>query len=654
MQRRVARMKPVTFDYDERIKSIIGKTMRKYWYKNIPGMESIEYMESFVYSEEIPTERMLSDVNELCGVFAECAECARNGDLSFDDVSAVFTMICTCCVKHNLDYALGSRFKPDVFLTVIGNEKELKFLSALGQAILGFVDPGKDPSDNRFQAACELYPDNEIINLYRFIGLAEILYADSNGASSGISSQLIGEYENVRNRQEAVKKDMHGAYSKLSETLIKYAIVDEEEKDREVNLPFLLYASYAELFTKACLSDFRGISEGACLTGNEQEGELQPKIIGALLAEEFGKTPTWFAQHPVKLNLIHLFTRLQTLQRWEDTTEVGFDRDFDRKKLSLLQRKGYLALPCMVEPRSSTLRDVSKEAFLRNIITDERDRAIEDKNSVIRDFTHTYGNMKANGLYGIAQALLKKDDIESKQLGRQVLLEYGIKQDLTKAVYMMRLRFEGNAQDLRKLLQDSISDGPAEDSENIEDIISSAMQLSLLRVFYDTSDKKANLALSQVKKVVGSLNSLRDSFEKAVIFGGENTGKWASEHITHLELSISKTWEQLVCRKESYATVFLKDILAECFFNVLKYADLKSPVSLLLQESESDLVIRVENAIAQTDAVYDGVGLASKNAMLGIINGNAEGRKEDPVKWGSVNGNFRTTISLEKSVLKGA
>lgn len=657
-------MQNTVFLYGNRIQAIVDKTMRDYPLENMCGVGSYEY------SDKIPTQRMLDDVAGMKEVFSDCV---NNTEYSFDDRAAVFAMLCTCCTKYNLDYTLSDQFDVDSFLTGITDEKEHKFLSLLGTAICGMMYPHEDTSTSCFREAYKLFPDNEIINLYRFIRFVQLLYTKERFDVAIIFASDYSDYADTSDWQEVVRRDMIGAYSKLSLTLQEYAIVGKNESNaRDDNLPYVEYTSFLEKCMDACLSDFQGIVKGVHLDIKENETQWLLKMIDTILRElrEKNSVGTQFESSPIYWNLISLFRRLNALQEPRDKDNnsaedvvVGGNNEnrqdeasteYDRNKLSLLSRKHLLAIPCLIEPSASNFHNVFKETLRAEIRTVERDCAIDDKATVIRDFAHTYGNMKATGLYAIAQALLKNEDIESKRLGRQVLLEYGIKQDLTKAVYMMRLRFEENTKKLRELLRDSVAEGSETDTEGIDDIMSSALQLSLLRVFYDSSDSKAKLARNQLKKAVEKLNPLRDSFEHEVIFSGTDAIRWMSKCVTPLDISVSDGWKQLAFRKESYATVFLRDIFAECFFNTLKYADLMQPISFNLSESGNEFRIELVNTVAQMDMVYSGVGLSSKSAMLDIVNGRKANAGIESSMTGCVcDGNFYTHISLAKSILEG-
>ena len=59
-------------------------------------------------------------------------------------------------------------------------------------------------------------------------------------------------------------------------------------------------------------------------------------------------------------------------------------------------------------------------------------KALDDKTKVIRQFSHTYMNMRATALYNIATELLKNEDAVYRNYGRKLLYEYSVKKNLTK------------------------------------------------------------------------------------------------------------------------------------------------------------------------------------------------------------------------------
>lgn len=67
---------------------------------------------------------------------------------------------------------------------------------------------------------------------------------------------------------------------------------------------------------------------------------------------------------------------------------------------------------------------------------------------IIRQFSHTYMNMRATSLYDIAMKLLKNPDKQYRNYGRKILYEYSVKRNLTKDVEMLKLRFEDNDAEL--------------------------------------------------------------------------------------------------------------------------------------------------------------------------------------------------------------
>lgn len=637
-----------------RFQSIVDKTMEDYPFENVYG----EAFDATEYTSHVPLGRMLRDVGEMEEAFSACV---GDGGRSLDDISAVFAMLCTCCAKSGLDRALGPRFRTEDFLTRIADDRARRLLLALGALIFGLVRPREPGDKNWLEEACRLFPDNEIVNLYRFIGLIQLLYTDDGEEPDPIGALLAPQYAGREGRRELIRRDMVAAYAKLSEVLKTRVITGKDESDgRDDNLPYVEYVPSSERFMDACLSDFHMISEGAGLDGEAiRGGPLLWKVLeaslGEIKAEAEGRET---ARQPVSLGLIFLLDRLSDVHSgWaEEEPPDGAEppRAEDRAAYPYppALRELYLAVPSPVEPSAEDFHTLFSETLRAETRTAERDRAMADKAAVIRDFTHTYGNMKATGLYSMARALLKSEDLEIKRLGRQALLEYGIKQDLTKDVYMLRLRFEEDIAQLRRILRGSLAPCPGEDTQDIQAVLSAALELSLLRVFYDTSDQKAGLARTRLKKAAegGKLNPLRDSFEQAVIFAGGDTVDWMSRHAAPVERRISDRWRRAAFYRESYASIFLRGIFAECFFNALKYADLREPILLELGEDAGGLFIRFENTAAEPGGTYSGVGLASKSAMLDAVNGRTG---SGSVTWGETEGRFRTTVRLDSRVLKG-
>lgn len=315
-----------------------------------------------------------------------------------------------------------------------------------------------------------------------------------------------------------------------------------------------------------------------------------------------------------------------------ETTEDTCDKSL-RKSNVIIDRFSYLGIPTLISKDidSQGFSDVFyKQVELGNLNrelneTKERlEKESKEKKAIVQEFSHTYGNMKATGLYEIAQTLIKTTDLEYKKLARRLLLEYGNKQDLTKDVYMMKLKFEKNFSELQQLIRYSKKKNDIiVEYVDIYGIISSALKRCLMRIFYDGGDLEAGIIRKELKALVQSLNALRDSFEEEVIFNEYDCMRWFEKNIHKFNTNISEEWEKICLLRNSYGEVFLTSIFTELFINLLKYADKLKPIYLQLgisEESRDYLQIVQRNTPISNITSISGVGLSSKNEVLKLVN----------------------------------
>lgn len=275
--------------------------------------------------------------------------------------------------------------------------------------------------------------------------------------------------------------------------------------------------------------------------------------------------------------------------------------------------------------------------------------------SILRDFAHTYGNMKATRLHEIADALFyaskKYEDPELLKLARLTILEAKKKQDLTTGIQLMHLKCREDVVSLTEKLQSSIAN-PNNDmssTQDTSDLLDYALHLCAYRILYDASDKKAQIAQRNLANTIGKdkLMSLRESFEESVIMDAQPCLQWFQSVPIPFIVLVSNGWEQLKLTKDSFGSVFLVDLFAELYFNSFKYADLEKPITFCLATEGDYLTVSIINSIAPSAANYvSGSGLESRNETLAILN-----RRTDSITWNvDENGNFVTTLKLLSSL----
>ena len=278
-------------------------------------------------------------------------------------------------------------------------------------------------------------------------------------------------------------------------------------------------------------------------------------------------------------------------------------------------------------------------------------QAQNDRAEIIQEFSHTYKNMRATQLYNVAKALLKMEDKELKKYGRTILLEYGIKQELTKAVEMLLLKFDDKSEELLKRIRKSI---PSENSGyNIKNILDESIKRCLITLLHDGSDngKRFRKAFVQSEKDF-DLISLRNDFENDILFQeNKNVISWFSENIFPVETEFSEEWLNLSFEKENYAAIILIDILSELTANIFKYSDKTKSCRFIFNSNAKMLCITAENSIDPIMSNLHGTqkGLFSMEKTIDMLN-HAIGLRDKFVKISKKNENFSVIVSLGREI----
>ena len=204
-------------------------------------------------------------------------------------------------------------------------------------------------------------------------------------------------------------------------------------------------------------------------------------------------------------------------------------------------------------------------------------KAKEDKHMVIRQFSHTYMNMRATSLYNIAMELLKNPDKKYRNYGRKILYEYSVKQNLTKDVEMLKLRFEDNDAELFNLIKNSIV-FDEDEGVHINHLVDEAIVRCMITLVHDASPdaRKLREKFNDVDWI-----SIRNSFENEILLS-ENCQilKWFNMNMFTLNVQIAENWKSIVFERDSYAALLLTNILSEILTNIFRYADTDRDVDI--------------------------------------------------------------------------
>ncbi len=251
----------------------------------------------------------------------------------------------------------------------------------------------------------------------------------------------------------------------------------------------------------------------------------------------------------------------------------------------------------------------------------ERISIQHEKDTMVRDYMHTYSNMKADALYDIAQLLLKRDNPEDKRNGRELLLEYALKKELSNSVYMMQLMYKNSVEDLKKMIKKSLVSAE-DDHESISDILNKSLLQCFINIFYGNQSDKTKKMAENLKKVWGKtfLEDKRELFEQQFMEADFDCLAWLSREGINFTCEQEPVWEKVFLERESFGSTFLKIIFDELCVNVFKYGDLKEEIRLRLSQNESnDLVISFENHFTRSrvaSGTQIGIGLLRRRIQI--------------------------------------
>lgn len=250
------------------------------------------------------------------------------------------------------------------------------------------------------------------------------------------------------------------------------------------------------------------------------------------------------------------------------------------------------------------------------------EQARQDKHEIIRDFAHTYKNLSATQLYDIATILLKDDS--TRDYGKKLLVEYETKQNLTKEVEMMQLKFEDRTDELYQKITDSLSNDRAT-AVTAVGALDIALRRCLVTLFHSISNL-GEILRDSITNIPGFvISEAENSFDNNVICGDDvSCTSWVNNNLFPLKVVVSPEWERVLMQRESYAALMLISILAELIQNVLKYADLPHGADIIFEDADDILIIRFQNCFSKDTYCRrlknSGAGLASKGSVLDTLN----------------------------------
>lgn len=278
-------------------------------------------------------------------------------------------------------------------------------------------------------------------------------------------------------------------------------------------------------------------------------------------------------------------------------------------------------------------------------------KAKEDRHTIVRQFSHTYMNMRATSLYNIAMELLKNPDKKYRNYGRKLLYEYSVKQNLTKDIEMLKLRFEDNEEELYRIISDSIL-SINDTGVGIDELLDEAIVRCMVTLVHDGSTPAKKLR----ERFAGfDLISIRNTFENDILLSDDrNVKEWFCNNLFSINVKIDESWKKVVFEKDSYAALLFINILSELLTNIFRYADFTKGVKFeFRQDNDSAMIISSENYVLENHKFSEESGFGLK-AEADIFNALNKHDCEDinPIIIKNEDGKFEVEFQVSKKLFE--
>ena len=491
---------------------------------------------------------------------------------------------------------LGTKFRSAV-IAVLREETGEELMPTLVHALFNI------PATLRiFQSAADIWPDMPIANYYCFIHAVECYF---NGLGSRESLTLHIE-EEIQDAKEEIVAMEHEPEEKRGEDFNYHLNYWKEE-----------LAFYQGKYQERAVQ-LAEVTQDAVIQIMLDAYAHLPEIYQNLANDiwNYGMLPVLVFQD--NRHWIHSVTGNS---QYEDMRCIFSNEDYYRLGMEVNVQYPAKLIRTLLDDKQQ-LRQKNKELERAN--TDLL-HAQEDRKQVINEFSHTYSNMKATTLHDIGQNLLTAASEEFRYYGRLALIEYGIKENLTKEVQLLKLRFEDNMQELLQNIRNTVFLHADNASVQIQGIVSDAWKRCFMTLLYDETTKGkdwCNFFFGKQQHGVEKIR-LRDDFEESVLVksGRYSTAAWLEQSGTILfSLSVSGEWEKFYFKADDFAALLLTDWISELFTNVIRYADRKQPVTMEFSSSGDILHISLQNQKNAIRVHNTRIGMTSMQSYLQKLN----------------------------------
>lgn len=247
----------------------------------------------------------------------------------------------------------------------------------------------------------------------------------------------------------------------------------------------------------------------------------------------------------------------------------------------------------------------------------------ETKNSIVSDFTHSYGNYEIDNVYNIAKALSdnpSKEELED--YSRELLLEYLNKQMMSKEIRMLKLEHKDNFSELHDVIVNSMDS--TQEGVKVYEIIDESLKRVILRILLEAGNKRIEDIINKYENKGIDTYELLEHFEKSVIRGEQSCIEWVSDNMNILRVEVSEEWQRLGFRRNSEGNVFLMSLFMELLLNMFTYADINHDMTFILDfiamDNDMYFVVKTENFVDEEVKSNTKKGLSARNRILGKLN----------------------------------
>ncbi len=628
-----------------KIEKIQERMSKDYQWENIEHImiDEIQYFYSdWEDGEGVPLERTLSDRHAMLEVLRDFYKENSSTHEGRDNFVTLFGIYCNHYIRYNLHNAIQDDhdFGVHELFDDINDVKFQKYLLLLQQGISKgiqstYEDDANDGISYFIDADYLLDEDYSLHNLYLFIYAFK--YMDKVNEIIDKDEDCIKLREYMVDCFDAMNHDMQKYV--LGES--KYNITQNIGMNVDPNpLP---YIKYKNEFEYDCSKLLYKIVDSIETLQDTSSSEVSKQIAGHSINEA-----------------MEGFYNIKQNQHYNESSiyEVPAEwRDDD----GILYRLQFLSIPCIINSNRSLSTIINNLTDVKRL-NERNESLIQDKQNMIRKFSHDFGNLETDTLHYMATTLLSAKDESLRLYGKQMLVEYVNKQDIIRSVYLLRLEFLDETQKMVDLIRQGITKCS---SGNLNYLLDKAWERGFIRVLY-TNNPLLNTEWGN--KII----NLQKEIENEAFLGNIGITNWVLKTF-NFNINISNEWKQIyfvsderdknaedyLGRKpradDGYGRIFFVNMFSELFYNLLKYANWEQPIFLSLgyDYNEKKYWIKINNSKSSADFHESKNGMITLDKTLTRINNESGYNVSSSIIVVDNVDTYQVTISLAAFLLKG-